>query len=130
MKRILVLALLIAGTLGCDGSANVASQGDIQETPQAKPTGTSDAPPLGATGGFDGSAAYDHVGRLVAIGPRPPGSDGIHAAQTYIIAQLKEFGCQVEQHDFHGSAARGDLGMKDIVAKIPGSTSGIVLYAP
>lgn len=61
--------------------------------------------------------------------PRPPGSDGIHRAQAYIIGQLKNFGCQVEEHDFHASTPLGDVAMKNITAKIPGTDSGIVLHS-
>jgi len=78
---------------------------------------------------FDGARAYEHVRRLVEIGPRPPASEGIHRAQSYIIGQLKSFGCPVEEHDFHASTAIGALAMKNIVVKIRGSGSGIILYA-
>jgi len=84
--------------------------------------------PPPATGGFDGAQAYEHVRQLVEIGPRPPGSDGIRRAQAYIIGQLKSFGCQVDEHDFHGSTPLGDIAMKNIIAKIPGAGSDIVLY--
>ncbi len=80
-------------------------------------------------GNFDGARAYEHVRHLVDLGSRPPASDGIHRAQAYIIAQLKSYGCQVEEHDFHGSTPLGDLAMKNIVVKIPGTSQGIVLYA-
>src|SRR6266852_9678033 len=80
------------------------------------------------TGDFDGARAYEHVRHLVDIGPRPPASDGIHRAQAYIIGQLKSFGCPVEEHDFHASTVLGDLAMKNIVVKLPGTSSGIVLY--
>lgn len=78
---------------------------------------------------FDGSRAYEHVRHLVEIGPRPPGSDGIHRAQAYITGQLKSYGCSVEDHDFHGSTPIGNLAMKNIVVKVPGTSPGIVLYA-
>jgi hypothetical protein len=78
--------------------------------------------------GFDGPRAYEHVRHLVEIGPRPPASEGIHRAQAYITGQLKSYGCPVEEHDFHGPTALGDLAMKNIVVKIPGSGPGIVLY--
>jgi glutaminyl-peptide cyclotransferase len=84
--------------------------------------------PLSATAGFDGARAYEHVRQLVEIGPRPPGSEGIHRAQAYIISQLKNSGCPVEEHDFHGSTPLGNIAMKNIVAKIPGTGSDIVLY--
>ena len=51
----------------------------------------SDALPADKTGGFDGAKAYEHVAKIVAIGPRPPDSDGIHREQEYIHAQLKGF---------------------------------------
>jgi len=87
------------------------------------------APPPSSNGGFDGSRAFEHVRRLVELGPRPPGSEAIHRAQSYIVDQLTSFGCSVEQHDFHATTAVGDLAMKNIIAKIPGTRPGIVLYA-
>jgi peptidase M28-like protein len=81
-----------------------------------------------SSAGFDGARAYEHVRHLVEIGPRPPASEGIHRAQAYIIGQLKSYGCPVEEHDFHGPTVLGDLAMKNIVVKIPGSGPGIVLY--
>jgi glutaminyl-peptide cyclotransferase len=83
-----------------------------------------DSPPA-----FDGARAYEHVRHLVEIGPRPPASDGIHRAQAYLIGQLKGYGCPVEEHDFHGPTPLGNLAMKNIVVKIPGTGQGIVLYA-
>jgi glutaminyl-peptide cyclotransferase len=87
------------------------------------------APPSASIDGFDGARAFDHVRHLVELGPRPPASDAIRQAQAYIVTQLKSYGCQVEEHDFHGSSVLGDLSMKNIIAKIPGPDPGIVLYA-
>jgi glutaminyl-peptide cyclotransferase len=94
-------------------------------TPAANLSGPSQ---LSATGTFDGAQALEHVRHLVEIGPRPPGSEGIHRAQAYIIGQLQSFGCQVEEHDFHASTPLGDVAMKNIIAKIPGTGGDIVLY--
>ncbi len=77
---------------------------------------------------FDGARAYEHVRRLVEIGPRPPDSVGIRRAQAYIIGQLKSHGCPVEEHDFHASTVLGNLAMKNIVVKLSGRNPGIVLY--
>src|SRR5271156_6834372 len=77
---------------------------------------------------FDGARAYEHVRHLVQIGPRPPASDGIRRAQAYMIGQLKSYGCPVEEHDFHGPTVLGNLAMKNIVVKLPGTNPGIVLY--
>lgn len=103
-----------------------AAAGELAVGRAANPPAALPAP---ATGGFDGSQAYEHVRQLTEIGPRPPGSDGIRRAQVYIIGQLKSFGCQVEEHDFHSSTPLGDVAMKNIIARIPGRGSDIVLYA-
>jgi Zn-dependent M28 family amino/carboxypeptidase len=87
------------------------------------------APAAETTGGFDGARAYKHVEQLVAIGPHPAGSDGIHRAQAYIIGQLKGFGCPVEEQDFHASTPIGDVAMKNILVKIPSANSNLILYA-
>ena len=78
------------------------------------------APASDSTGGFDGARAYKHVEQLVAIGPHSAGSEGIRRAQQYIIAQLKSFGCPVEEQDFHATSTPvGDVAMKNILVKIP-----------
>src|SRR5579864_1460781 len=77
---------------------------------------------------FDGNRAYEHVRHLVEIGPQPSDSDGIRRAQAYIIGQLKSYGCPVEEHDFHASTVLGNLAMKNIVVKLHGTGSGIVLF--
>jgi glutaminyl-peptide cyclotransferase len=88
------------------------------------------APPPDTVDGFDGTRAFEHVRHLVELGPRPPASDAIHAAQAYIVAQLKSYGCAVEEHDFTAhSPILGDIPMKNIVAKVSGTTPGIVIFA-
>jgi glutaminyl-peptide cyclotransferase len=85
------------------------------------------APPASQTGGFDGQKAYDFTAKLVSFGPRPPASDAIHRTQDYIISTLKGFGCAVDADDFHSPTPVGDLAMKNIIAKVPGSGQGIIL---
>ena len=112
--------------LGCSGQPTVVSQAESHR--ESKPRAIV-APPPPSTGGFDGARAFEHVRRLVEFGPRPPASDAIHHAQSYIIEQLKSYGCQIEEHDFHASTPIGDLPMKNIVAKVSGTEPGIVLFA-
>jgi glutaminyl-peptide cyclotransferase len=129
-KRCSVLmSLAIVVVLGCDNQPSTASSASVTQASSSQSNIPPTAPAPGSTGGFDGARAYEHVRHLVEIGPRPPDSNEIRAAQAYIIGQLKGFGCQVEEHDFHGSTPIGEIPMKNIVAKIPGSSPGIVLYA-
>jgi glutaminyl-peptide cyclotransferase len=85
------------------------------------------APPAAQTGGFDGAKAYEHVAKFVAFGPHPPATDAIHNVQNYIHSQLQGFGCAVDEDDFTAPTPMGAMGMKDIVAKIPGTGQGIIL---
>jgi len=85
------------------------------------------APPASQSGGFDGAAAYDFTAKLVAFGPRPPGSAAIHKTQDYIRSELQGFGCTVEEDSFNAQTPIGTLSMKNIVAKIPGTGPGILL---
>jgi glutaminyl-peptide cyclotransferase len=116
------------------GGSNTAEKGAVQSSQdRPKPTlniktlNAEPAPPASETGGFDGNKAFDHVAQVVAIGPRPPASDGIRRAQQYIKAQLQSFNCQVDEDDFHAQTPVGDVAMKNIIAKAPGEGSGIIL---
>jgi len=127
-RRSTVVAILAFLCVSCGSRPSPvkrATEDDLTLSHATNPTATFQPT---AAGSFDGAQAYEHVRQLVEIGPRPPGSDGIRRAQVYIIGQLKSFGCQVEEHDFHGSTPLGDIAMKNIIAKIPGTGKNIVLY--
>lgn len=99
-------------------------------TPAARTVVRADATPAPeTTGGFDGQRAFAHVEQLVALGPRPSGFGGIRHAQDYIRAQLQSSGCRVEEDSFHAQTPNGSVAMKNIVAKIPGASSSVVLLA-
>ncbi len=124
----------IAGIVACGGSSqpSAASSNSSTAAPSAAsqsaaPKPTEVAPPADQTGGFDGAKAYEHVAKLVSFGPRPPASEGIRRSQDYMISQLKTFGCEVDQDDFHASTPKGDVVMKNIIAKAPGTGQGIIL---
>jgi glutaminyl-peptide cyclotransferase len=104
------------------------SENSSQATTSAPAIAPEDqAPPASQTGGFDGQKAYDFTAKLVSFGPRPPASDAIHRTQDYIISTLKGFGCAVDTDDFHSPTPVGDLAMKNIIAKAPGTGQGIIL---
>lgn len=124
----------IAGIVACGGSSQPSAESSNSSagapsaaSQSAAPKPTEVAPPADHTGGFDGAKAYEHVAKLVSFGPRPPASEAIRRSQDYIISQLKNFGCQVDQDDFHASTPKGDVVMKNIIAKAPGTGQGIIL---
>ena len=94
MARLTVVSAMLAVLpfIACSRQPIVASSIASQEQSQQNATVQLSVPPPSTTGGFDGAQAFEHVRHLVAIGPRPPGSDGIHQAQAYITEQLKSYG--------------------------------------
>jgi glutaminyl-peptide cyclotransferase len=126
--RLLFVALCFLWLSACGHSSSSDSGAQGIGSPQAATFPPAPAPET--TGGFDGTRAYKHVEQLVAIGPHPAGSDGIHRAQEYIIAQLKSFGCPVEEQDFHATSTPvGDVPMKNILVKIPSTNPTIVIFS-
>ena len=130
-RAIICLAIISLGATVCacghgdsvSGTASSSAQSAVQ--PAAPPQ----APPPSQLDGFDAADAYNQVAKLVSFGSRPAGSDANHRQQQYIIAQLKSYGCPVEEDDFHSPTPIGDVAMKDIVVKIPGARPDIVLFA-
>lgn len=122
----LLLVLVSCKGASTDQNAVAAAPAAPAVAPQPTPISTcKNPPPLG----FSGDCAFDQVARQVAFGPRPPASDAIHKTQDYIIGQLKGFGCAVDTHDFHASTPIGSVAMKNIVAKIPGTSPNIIILA-
>jgi Zn-dependent M28 family amino/carboxypeptidase len=131
VRRISPGAILLAALcLGACGNSSPSGTGsDAQKSGSPQAASFPPAPPAETTGGFDGARAYKHVEQLVAIGPHSAGSEGIRRAQEYIVAQLKSFGCAVEEQDFHASTPVGDVAMKNIVAKIPSANPDVIIFA-
>jgi glutaminyl-peptide cyclotransferase len=76
---------------------------------------------------FDSARAFEHVKRLVALGPHPAGSDAIKKAQEYIESELKSFGLKVTEDSFNAQTPSGTLAMKNIIAELPGQKPDVVL---
>ena len=121
---------LMAGCWATSEESKSAASAPVA-VPSGKSTPQSEdaAPPPEKTGGFDGQKAFEHVRNLVAIGPRPPASPGIHKAQEYIQSQLQSFGCKWEEDDFSASTPIGNVRMKNILVKIPGASPNVILLS-
>jgi glutaminyl-peptide cyclotransferase len=131
--RIDILVLFAAPLFlaACGGRGAVATEaaGEAASAPVASPQqAPAPAPAPEKTGGFDGQRAFQHVSDLVAIGPRTAGTDGSRRTQDYLAAQLKGSGCPVDPEAFHTPTPLGDMEMRNILVKIPGASSDIVLF--
>lgn len=68
---------------------------------------------------FSGANALRHVQSLVSLGPRPPESDAIKKARTYIRTQLEANGWQVIQQPFAQQTPRGTVQFVNVIARRP-----------
>ena len=125
-------AWIAVGAMACALGCN--SSGSKESTVSANaPTATTaldpqdQAPPPQQTSGFDGQRAYDYTAKLVSFGPHPSGSDAIKQVQNYIYSQLHADGCKVDEDDFHAQTPVGTIPMKNILAKVPGTSKDIIL---
>jgi hypothetical protein len=94
------------------------------------------AAPAPAPSRFSGERAWEHLERLVEIGPRPGGTPGAEAARSYIRAQIEAIGLEPRALPFDTTfdlpdGTRGKLSFESIVSVIPGeSPDYLVLAAP
>jgi Zn-dependent M28 family amino/carboxypeptidase len=72
---------------------------------------------------FSGAAALDHAKQAITLGPRPSGSDANKKLQAYIVEHARVPGAQLTEDAFVAKTPRGDVPMKNIIVKLPG-TSG------
>lgn len=75
---------------------------------------------LGVAADFSGDSAFAFTRRAVEFGPRPSGSPEIKQLQAYILDQLKQCKCQVTEDNFTARTPKGEIAMKNIIAKFPG----------
>jgi glutaminyl-peptide cyclotransferase len=83
---------------------------------------TAASPPV-----FDGAAALRHVERLVALGPRPAGSEASARARAYIIGELKKAGIKAEAQPFRAETPQGTMAMANVVAVLKGRRPDVIM---
>ena len=77
---------------------------------------------LAVAASFSGTSALNYTRQAVAFGPRPPGSEANRKLQAYILSQVKLDGCEVMEDAFVAKTPKGDIAMKNIIAKFPGKS--------
>jgi glutaminyl-peptide cyclotransferase len=125
---IVLLAFVILGCKSGDTNSSATSNPPFMSAVAGNAPKPADAaPPPDQTGGFDGNKAYEQVVKQVGFGPRPPGSPAIAKLQDYMVTELKSYDCTVETDSFSADTPDGRVPMKNILVKIPGEKSGIIL---
>lgn len=78
-------------------------------------------------GELSAARAYEHVRKLVALGPHPSGSEAIKKAQQYIEGEMNSYGLKVTEDVFDAQTPRGTIAMKNIIAELRGDKPDVVL---
>lgn len=78
---------------------------------------------------FDGARAWEHLERIVAIGPRPAGSAALRQTRAYITRQLGAMGLTVHEQRFTASTPIGRVEMVNLIVRLPGQRPDRVLFA-
>ncbi len=76
---------------------------------------------------FDGKRAFEDLRRIVALGPRIPGSEALAQERVLIRGELERSGLRVEEHAFDAKTPIGDLRMVNLVGVVEGTRPGIIL---
>lgn len=78
---------------------------------------------------FSGARALEYTRKVVAFGPRPPGSPPIRKLQAYLAAELKTRGCRLTEDAFTAQTPAGPVAMKNIICRFPGSSGRAVVFS-
>lgn len=68
-----------------------------------------------------GQAAITQTQAILALGPRPPGSDGLKAVRGYLRSQLEAAGWQCDGQAFERGTPHGVMKFENIRARFPGA---------
>lgn len=77
--------------------------------------------------GFNGTKAFEHVKRVVDLGPRPPASPALEACRQYIRGQVAALGLKAEDRPFVARTPLGSAPMVNLVVRLPGKVSGKII---
>ena len=135
MKQSPLRFLLLAAAAGLFSVCVACAESKPEPAPISSPstataTQSSAAPaasPATAAPRVDAQRAMRYVREVVGFGSRPPGSRGHRRLEAYLRAQLK--GDDVEEDAFTASTPAGELPMRNLVAKFPGTKDGIIVIA-
>jgi Zn-dependent M28 family amino/carboxypeptidase len=112
----------------CSKEKNAAAASPSTVSPSSQGGDASNLPPdKGLPPSFNANRAMQYVKEIVALGPRPIGSENHRKVENYILAHLK--GDDVEQDSFDVHPTEGTFPVRNIIAKFPGSRDGIIVIA-
>lgn len=124
LRRALALALcLLTPALEACRENATQSQPPPGPSPSATPAAQSSRP------SFDGQRAFEHVRRMVEMGPRPAGSAELGRTREYITAELQAAGLKVANDEFAAKTPEGERRMVNVTAELTGRSPRVIIVA-
>lgn len=78
---------------------------------------------------FRGDSAVEFTRKIVALGPRPVASPAHLKVERLITAELRRFGCAVEEDVWTAQTPAGPKRMNNIVVRVRGASSKVVVLS-
>ncbi len=75
----------------------------------------------------DGDRAYELCRQIVAIGPRPSGSNNNRKTAQFIIDECKKLGITAKLDEWKEKTAHGEMEFRNVYAEISGSEDGTII---
>jgi glutaminyl-peptide cyclotransferase len=124
----LFFLILVLALFACSRGKNAAASSAGAASASAANTDSSNLPPDSSPPpAFNANRAMQYVKEIVALGPRPIGSENHKRVENYILSHLK--GDDVEQDAFEIHPTEGTFPVRNIIAKFPGTRDGIIVIA-
>src|SRR5437763_2184487 len=117
-----LLLVLPLGFIACPGGSTPAAN---DQTAAATPVAS--ATPAPNRPAFDGQRAFNHVSKMVDMGPRPAGSQELARTRQYIIDELKSYGLKVTTDEFTAQTPQGPKQMVNVTAELPGQSQDVIV---
>lgn len=117
--RMNVALALLVSSLACASASEKSMERDLGSTGRAGR--------VAGNAAFSGERAFEYLKAMVQLGPRPAGSPANVQTQNFIVGTLKQEGIEVEEDPFLADTPRGPVSMRNLIAKIPGASSDILI---
>lgn len=125
----LLLLLLTPLYTACTGNApsNNAPSNNAQDARTSPSASATQAAPTRPA--YDGQRAFEHVRRMVEIGPRPAGSAELARTREYITGELEAAGLKVTNDKFMAQTPAGAREMVNVTAELAGESTDVIIIS-
>jgi glutaminyl-peptide cyclotransferase len=128
LALLLALPLVLTACGGNDGKqANNNAQGNAAPATNVNSPATATASETRAV--FDGERAFEHVRRMVEMGPRPAGSAELARTREYLSGELQAANLKVTTDEFTAQTPAGARRMVNLTAELAGESTDVIVVA-